>query len=290
MTLYRLVFSAAAVMLMCYRCCAAVPASERAAADTLTRARLALKQKDTAKAKTLFEKVYTEWPNTRQAPAALLSHAYLLVAAKEPNAEDEFRAVATRYPQSPEAPRAWLRVAYQRLKAKDPDATTYLTLIVTQYPGTNAAQEALFRLARLNIRESDIDNAQANLEAAVAAPGANWPRSQALVHLGNVHICRFLATKDTAELDKAKDILLHIEDKFPKEDRSIVQGRVEMARLYSVAGYGTGIIDHALARQILLDALAKWPTHISRWRHIPLLASLSIGNTMTRAPSLTTRK
>jgi len=256
---FRLALTVIMVLAACSRCPAAVPASERAAADTLTRARLALKQKDTATAKALFETVYKEYPNVRQAPAALLSHAYLLVAAKDPNAEDEFRAVATRYPQSPEAPRAWLRVAYQRLSKKEADAATYLTLIVTQYPKAPAAQEALYRLARLDKRVDDLDNAQATLEAAVAAPGGTWQRSQALVHLGDVHISRFLKTKDEEELHKASNILLRIEDKFPKESRSIMQGRVDMARLYAFVGVPAGLHDPAKARAILVEGLEKWP-------------------------------
>lgn len=238
---------------------AAVTVEERAAGTALARARQALKLNDKAQAKVLFAAVCANFPNSRQAPAALLSHAYLVLADNSALAEDEFRAVATRYPDSPEAPRGWLRVAYLRLKAEDPDAVIYLKLVADQYPGTVAAQEALFRLGRLSIRDEDYDNAEATLDAAEAAPGSEWRKSQALVHMGEVHMFRLLASKDMAELEKAGDILLHIEDRYPKQPRSIMQGRVDMARLYAFMGYGAGVRDLALARQILLDALPKWP-------------------------------
>lgn len=240
-------------------CMAEVSATERAARDALTRARLALKQKDKAAAKSLFEKVFTDYPDTRQAPAALLSHAYLVLADNKPLAEEEFRAAATRYPDSPEAARAWLRVAYLRLDAKEPDAAAYFKLVADQYPGSVAAQEALFRLGRLSIRNKELDEAQATFENAESAPGSDRTKAQALVHLGDVHVSRFLATKNQPELDKAREILLHIEDKYPKETRSIMQGRVDMARLYSFVGNGVGVHDPALARQILVEAQRKWP-------------------------------
>jgi|GEM_PF-2480616 len=276
-------------------CPAAISATERAAADALTRARLALRGSDKAAAKSLFEKVFTDYPDTRQAPAALLSYAYLVVAddkvaakplfekvftsypdaaeapkallshaslilaGNKPLAEEEFRAVATRYPDSPEAPRGWLRVAYLRLEAREPDAAMYFKLVADQYPGSVAAQEALFRLGRLSIRDKDYDKAETTLKEAEAVPGSDWTKSQALVHLGETHIFRFLAKKEQIDLDKAREILLHIEDKYPKESRSIMQGRVDIARLYSFEGYAAGVHDLAQARQILLDGLPKWP-------------------------------
>lgn len=237
----------------------AVWADDPAAVNALTQARLALKQSDKAAAKALFAAVYEKFPDSRQAPAALLSHAYLVLADNSSLAEGEFRIAATRYPGSPEAPRAWLRIAYLRLKAGEPDAAIYLKLVADQYPGTVAAQEALFRMGRLSIRDKDYDKAQATLEAAEAAPGSDWTKSQALVHTGEVHMFRLLASKDKAELDKAAAILLHIEDKYPGEPRSIMQGRVDMARLYAFMGFHAGVCDRALARQILVDALPKWP-------------------------------
>lgn len=259
MKLSRLAVLVAVALGLSLQFSAAARADDPAAVNALTQARLALKQNDKASAKALFRAVWEKFPDSRQAPAALLSHAYLVVAENGTLAEDEFRTVATRYPDSPEAPRAWLRIAYLRLKAQEPDAALYLKLVAEQYPGTVAAQEALFRMGRLSIRDKDYDKAQATLEAAEAAPGSDWTKSQALVHTGEVHMFRLLASKDKAELGKAADILLHIEDKYPNESRSIMQGRVGMARLYAFVGFGADVHDSALARQILLDALPKWP-------------------------------
>ncbi len=232
----RAIVNTLVVLAVSARCLAAVAAEERAAATALSQARQVLKQGDRAQAKALFLDVCRKYPNTRQAPAALLSHAHLVLPTDPALAETEFRTVATSYPVSPEAPRAWLRVAYLRLKTNEADAPIYLRIVADQYPGTVAAQEALFRLGRLSIRDKDYEKAAEILEAAEQVPGSDWTKSQALVHTGEAHMFTFLATRDRAELDKAAAILLHVEDKYPKQPRSIMQGRVDIARLYAFVG------------------------------------------------------
>ncbi|MGI6295688.1 MAG: tetratricopeptide repeat protein [Armatimonadota bacterium] len=257
MKLSRIAVIAAVVLGLSLQFSAAVWADE--AANALSQARLALKGGDKASARSLFEAIYLKFPDSPQAPAAMMGHAYLVLPDDEKAALEQFRTVATRYPDSPEAPRAWLRVAYIKLRDNQTDAVFYFKLISEQYPGTPQAQEAVYRLGRLSVRDKDYDKAVETLQSAESAPGLDVTRAQTLVHLGNAHIFKLLATRDKAELEKAEEIMLHIEEKCPGEARSIMQARVDLARVYLFMGNEAGVYDPAYARTILLEALAKWP-------------------------------
>lgn len=240
-------------------------------ADLLDQAKAALKQKDTAEASALLEKIISTYPSTLQAAEASWMLGFIADAGKDfPRAEALFKWVVERHPSSPKAADALLRVAYltKKLGRKD-DAERFLAVTV-RYPDTPEAALAKYRIGRIYTRTRDFDEAIAFFRAAKDSPrGSVEVRAEAAALEGITLLQKWYKTGDLTVLETAITSLEDVEKQFPKETKGVAWSRFRLGTYYLHSGlnlkdkrYGN---DPARAREILQQAIRTLPDNYFTW-------------------------
>lgn len=115
----------------------------------------------------------------------------------------QFSKLAVDFPNSPEAPQALLRVGYLRERNKQQPAEW--EQIVKEYPRTQEAAEALKGLGHLALRKNDPQAATKYFEASAAVPEADASlATQSRIEACYARISHYWQTSDKAKLREAE--------------------------------------------------------------------------------------
>jgi TolA-binding protein len=218
---------------------AAIPASAVEATDDVVSSAAHAKYDsgDLAQAKTLFEEVLREFPNSPLASDAQYTLGWIAHKQKTGQAEKLWEGVVEKYPHSGEAPKALLHIASLHYLSKQPKESRIADhqKVIQLYPNTPQAEEARFRIGCLHKhRPADFDQALATfLQVETTASSRAW-RAEAYVESGMTYLQRYFAggKKVPDDLTKAMTVFSTARAKYPEQADAVSRGEMRQAKYY----------------------------------------------------------
>ena len=170
-------------------------------------------------------------------PRVRLFLGHLLIKGQRPSSEiiAQFARIAESFPNSPEAPDALLRIGYIRDRAKESPAEWQQ--LVEKYPKSKEAALALYRMGFVALKQNDPDLAVQRFLSCAKIEHAD-PRcvEDSLVEAGYAHISRYWKT---ADLEAISDAMAHLAalQKEKLSPRSSLRVHLAMGEACLIVGY-----------------------------------------------------
>lgn len=170
-------------------------------------------------------------------PRVRLFLGHLLIKGKRPSAEiiSQFARIAEGFPDSPEAPEALLRIGYIRDKAKE--SPVEWQRIVDKYPKSREAALALYRMGFVALKQNDPDLAVKRfLSCAEIEQADTQCAERSLVEAGYAHISRYWKTANLAAISDAMTHLTALQ-KTKLSAMSAVRVHLALGEACLIVGY-----------------------------------------------------